>query len=66
MTLLFPHDGRRGTEVMRRNVSIKTLRADHAKTARQSPAVPWEFRVFLRGYFAAVGSGCGLSDSELR
>lgn len=85
--LLFPHDTRFGTNVMRRNVPITTPRAtkNGAEKAgrrkraeksgngenRNGQARPGRLTVDFTlapagGYFAAVGSGAGLSDSELR
>jgi hypothetical protein len=65
--LLFPHGSRQGTIVMRRNVPITTPRALPQTENGQAQARPfWRHMSRLLGYFAAVGSGAGLSDSELR
>ena len=67
ITLLFPHDINMGTQRVRPNVPITTTRS-----LRKRPGNAWpSCRAQTHGglakyYFAAVGSGSGLSDTEFR
>jgi hypothetical protein len=64
ITLLFPHDTNIGTTPVRRNVPITTKRPAHANGQAMPgrDVVAKSLQDLSKYYFAAVGSGAGLSE----
>ena len=68
ITLLFPHDNSPDATAVRRNVPITTTAMPHNKRPGNAwPSYHAQIHAGLaKSYFAAVGSGSGLSDNLFR